>query len=209
MASKHCSKRYAILDLDETLVEGTVASKVIKEVLKPKNGHILPRHYYLKALRYLHLPVLSKLKRFYRIYRYLLHRTFSLYLSALTDPRVDQEAFLRKIRQVASTYPIPSISKAFVERLKERGYTTVLLTAAPQEIANVMKERLGIDMAIGSIPGRVLDRETKERVLLELRKNGCIDIIVGNPGNEPFWLAERYAIIVRSPKDLRRWLDKI
>ncbi len=209
MASKPCSKRYAVLDLDETLVEGTVASRVIKELLKPGNGHILPRRYYIKALRYLHLPVLTKLKRFYRIYRYLLHRTFSLYLSVLNDPRVDREAFLEKVKEIAQAYPVPPISQAFVRKLREKGYTTVLLTAAPQEIADVMKERLGIDDAIGSVPGRVLDRETKEKVLLGLRRKGCIDIVVGNPGNEPFWLAERYAIIVRSPKDLRRWLNKI
>ena len=209
MANRRCSRRYVILDLDETLVEGTIASRVIKEVLKPKNGHILPRKYYLKALRYIHLPLLSKLRRFYRIYRYLLHRTFSLYVSVLNDPKVNREAFLEKVKEVARHYPIPEVSRTFVKKLKEKGYTTVLLTAAPQEIADVVKERLDLDEAIGSIPGRVLDRETKEKVLLDLSKRGCIDIIVGNPGNEPFWLAERYAIIVRSPKDLRRWLDKI
>ncbi len=198
------------MDFDETLIDGVLATKLAKAILNPrKNRGIIPRIYYLKFVRYTHLPFLTRLKRFYRIYRYLLRRTFDLYLSLLTDPRVDKEALFFLIKGVIEEIEIPEVSLEFLRRLKERGYEVVLLTAIPQEIAELLRDRIPVDMVVGSKPGRILDREGKEAVLRRLSRQGTIEIIVGNPGHEPFWLAERLAIMVRSPRDLSRWLDRI
>ena len=211
MVSKPSSRqRFAVLDLDETLIEGTIGSKIARYLIDPrKTKGVLPRRYYITFLRFGHLPLLTKLKRFYRVYRYLLRRSYAIYRKLLEDPKVDKERLREIISKVVSETEIPEISTAFIKKLKEKGYTVVLLTATPQEIAELMGKRLGVDIIIGSRPDRILDREGKEAVLRELKKKGKIDIIVGNPGNEPFWMAERLAIIVRSPIDLKRWLEKI
>ena len=204
------SFKYAVLDLDETLIEGTTGHRIFRALANPrKNKGIIPRRYYIKALRYAHLPLLSRMRRLYRVYRYLLHKTYSLYQSLLSDPRVDREQLRNFLLSIVDNIEIPRISLLFIQRLKERGYTLVLLTATPQELAERIAQRLGIDVVYGSRPGMIMDRENKMKVLKDLTKKGTIEIVVGNPGNEPFHLARRYAIIVRSPKDLNKWLDKI
>ncbi len=204
------SSRYAVLDLDETLIEGTLGTRIVKALLDPrKTRGIIPRKYYLKALRYTHLPLLARFKRFYRVYRYLLHRTFNLYLDLLRDPRVDREGLRKILEEVVDGIEIPEVTREFLEKLRTKGYTLVLLSASPQELAERMGKRLGVDVVIGSREGMVMDRENKEKVIRELAREGRVEIIVGNPGNEPFWLAERFAIVVRSPNDLRKWLPRI
>ena len=204
------SSRFAVVDFDETLIDGVLATKLAKAILNPKkNRGIIPKIYYIKFVRYTHLPFLTRLKRFYRIYRYLLRRTFDLYLSLLNDPRVDKESLFSLFRSVVDELEIPEISLKFLKKLKERGYTVVLLTAIPQEIAELLRKRIPVDVVVGSRPDLILDREGKESVLRRLSREGTVEIIVGNPGHEPFWLAERLAIMVRSPRDLSRWLDRI
>ncbi len=202
--------KFAVVDLDETLIDGSMGYYITKHLLKPgKNKPKIPRKYYIKMLKYFHIPLLTALKRFYRIYRYIIHKSYQLYLRLLKDPNLPRGPILREMIRAAEEVNIPKESITFIHLLKEKGYTVVLLTATPQEIAEVVGRRLGVDMVIGSREGEVMDRENKERVLKELSKRGSIDIIVGNPKNEPFHLAKKLVIMVKSPRELKRWFNVI
>ncbi|NPA86914.1 MAG: haloacid dehalogenase-like hydrolase, partial [Candidatus Diapherotrites archaeon] len=182
MAREPCSK-VAVLDFDDTLLKGSFVTRIVKRLVNPRRSkNILPRRYYLKALRYSHLPVLSKLKRFYRVYRYLLRSGYRFYLDILGDPKVDREGLFRVIRETVQEAELPPESRAFLEALRKKGYKLILVTAIPQEIAELLGDRFGFDEVYGSKPGLLLDREGKERIIKELKKRYCVDIIVGNPG---------------------------
>ncbi len=192
-----------MLDLDETLIEGTLAERIVKRLVFTRK---LPLRYYLKSLRYIHLLPMSKIRKIYRVYRYVLHKVYGLYRELISGPYRD--TVFKTAAEVARTVDIPHQSIEFIKKLKEKGYFVVIVTASPQEIAEIVGRRLGADMVIGS-SDRVLDREAKEEVVKRLKKEGSVEIIVGNKGNEPFWMSEKLSIIVNSPKDLIHWIDKI
>lgn len=202
--------KFAVVDLDETLIDGVLASKIARALLDPRRtSGIVPRKYYLKLLKYIHIPFLSKLRRIRRVYKYIIRKGYELYLKIMEDKDIDREKLLSLMYEVVEGVPLAKEGKELLEILKKKGYTVVLVTATPQEIANYFAKLHGIDMAYGSRPELILDLEGKELVVKEISKKGRVEIIVGNPGNEPFHLAERLAVIVRSPKDLRRWLPLI
>ncbi len=196
--------RFAVVDLDNTLIEGSIAHRLVKKLLKRRG--LYPKRYYVKIVKLLYLAALSPFKRFSRVYNHILRSVLDMYFSMLKDPRVDREGLTKTVREVVEEVDIHPMARRFLTALRARGYTIVLLSASPQDIVEMVNKKVGADIVFGSREEVYLTKDVKRKIIKELKKKGDVEIVVGNRGADPVEEASRYAILVSSPSDLRRWL---
>lgn len=205
-------KRYAFVDVDQTIVDGNLGKDFAKELLKqgPRNGAIKDKRRFITyILKSVHLALLYPFSFLYPVYLYLQDATTDRFLDLVES--WDPEEADRVAKKVAERAKIPDDAVVFLQRLHERGYEIVLLSASPAIILKHLVKRLPVPLRfIGTDEAHPypMTRDVKARIITTEFRDGEPCIVVGNPKREPFWLARERAIVVRKPKELKRWIDQ-
>lgn len=205
-------KRYAFVDVDQTIVDGNLGKDFAKELLKrgPRKGAIKDKRRFITyILKSVHLALLYPFSFLYPVYLYLQDATTDRFLDLVES--WDPEEADRVAKKVAERAKIPDDAVVFLQRLHERGYEIVLLSASPAIILKHLVKRLPVPLRfIGTDEAHPypMTRDVKARVITTEFGDGEPCIVVGNPKREPFRLARERAIVVRKPKELKRWIDQ-
>ena len=206
-------KRYAFVDVDHTLVNGNLGKDFAKELLKrgPREGIIKDKYrFILYILKNVHLVLLYPFSFLYPVYIYLQDAATDRFFDLVES--WDLEEAERAANIVAKRAEVPEAAVSFIQKLHARGYSIVLLSASPTIILKYLARRLPVPLQfVGTDKSHPypLTRDAKAKVIRGEFADGIPCIVVGNPKREPFWLARERAIVVRKPKELKRWLDDI
>ncbi len=196
------------MDLDDTLVYGNTGVAFVIRVLYYGIKGGLPRSFYFRALLYFWALPLYFFRFLRPVYMFLQRLSAGLFYDL---ERSWSETLVKKaLRSTLQWVKIPQFSKEFVRKLKQRGYRVVIVSASPQVVVDALLPYIGADEGYG-ISSRwslIFDAEGKEQLLRQVVGVEQVDLMVGNPGREPFWMAKE-AIVVRSPKELNSWLPRL
>jgi len=206
-------KRYAFVDVDQTIVNGNLGKDFAKELLKrgPRKGVLKDKYRFVQyILKSVHLAMLYPFSFLYPVYTYLQDATTDRFLDLIESWDPDEAEQVAKA--VAERADIPEVAALFLQKLHAKGYDVVLLSASPAIVLKYLVRRIPVPLRfVGTDKDHPfpLTSDAKARVILEEFADGVPCIVVGNPKREPFWLAKERAIVVRKPWELKKWLDEI
>ncbi len=201
------SSKVAVVDLDGTLIEENAGVAYALRLL-----------YY--GLRYLPLTLYARMAflfpllllypfRFLRPVYFFLQR-ISTYIYFLLERSAPPDLVKKALESTLRRVVIPETSTDFLRRLRSSGYRVIVLSASPQVVVDALLPRLGAQEGYGISArwGIVFNAEGKAHFLRTFLGIRRVDLMVGNPGREPFWMAER-SIVVRSPKELNAYTSMV
>ena len=201
------SSRVAVVDLDGTLIGENAGVAYVLRLLYYGLRHF-PFTLYARMAILFPLLLLYPFRFLRPVYFFLQRVSTSLYfvLEQRAPPSLVERALSSTLRRVN----VPRTSLEFLRRLREAGYRIIVLSASPQVVVDALLPRLGAHEGYGISArwGIVFNAEGKAHFLRTFLGIRRVDVMVGNPGREPFWMAER-RIVVRSPKELNAYASMV
>ncbi len=197
-------KRYAFVDVDNTLVDGNLGVMLGRRLFFRRQGVSFVRLHRLLAyfVKSVHIFALYPFSFLLSVYDYVQDRASDRYLDLVESLPAD---FVDSVaRDVAFSAVVPDPARNFLHTLVDSGYDVVLLSASPSVVLKHLVDRLGLPLSFVG-----LDRDhplpftasVKANIIRSEFSDGYPAIVAGNPRREPFWLARERAIVVKSPYD--------
>jgi hypothetical protein len=206
-------KRYAFVDVDNTLVNGNLGAMLARRIATRKATPPKLRNklrYISYILKSVHIALLYPFSFLLPVYYYVQGGASDRYLDLVES--WDEEDMRKEAAAVVSSAEIPPVSVSFLKLLLSKGYDVVLLSSSPAIVLELLVRRIGLPLRYVGLDDKhpfPFTAHNKARVILEEFSDGIPAIVAGNPRREPFWLATELKIVVRTPDDLEQWIRKI